>query len=138
MESIKSMSIITMLDLPVRGDDRGSLIALEGGITLPFEIKRVYYIFDTSDGVSRGFHAHKKLQQLMVCLSGRCRVVLDDGVRREEVWLESPTQGLQIGNMIWREMHDLSPGCVILVVAGEYYNEDDYIRSYQDFLELSA
>lgn len=130
------MSIIRWTHFPPLGDDRGSLVALEGGATVPFTIHRVYYLFATKQGVSRGFHAHKKLQQVAVCVTGRCRMVLDDGYSREEVWLDTPTEGLLIGNMVWREMHDFSTDCVLLVLASEHYDESDYIRNYQDFLGL--
>ena len=115
------------------GDDRGHLVALEGGREIPFELKRIYYIFNTKEGVSRGYHAHKKLQQLAVCVSGRCRMVLDDGHTRQEYWLDSPTKGLLINSMIWREMHDFSEDCVLAVFASEFYNEADYIRDYDHF-----
>ena len=97
------MSLIQWTHFPPLGDDRGSLVALEGEKTVPFTIQRVYYLFGTKLGVSRGFHAHKKLQQVAVCVTGRCRMVLDDGQKREEVWLDSPTQGLLISNMVWRK-----------------------------------
>lgn len=127
------MSLIKLVEFPPLGDERGSLVALEAQKTIPFDVKRVYYIFGTQDGVSRGFHAHKKLQQVAVCVTGKCRMVLDDGQHREEVWLDSPTKGLLIGDLVWREMHDFSTDCVLLVLASEHYNEADYIRSYDDF-----
>lgn len=131
------MSLIEWTHFPPLGDNRGSLVALEGQKTVPFAIQRVYYLFGTQLGVSRGFHAHKKLQQVAVCVTGRCRMVLDDGQKREEVWLDSPTQGLLIGNMVWREMHDFSSDCVLLVLASEHYDEADYIRDYEYFLSIS-
>jgi dTDP-4-dehydrorhamnose 3,5-epimerase-like enzyme len=127
------MSLIKIVNFPSLGDERGSLVALESHKTIPFDVKRVYYIFGTQAGVSRGFHAHRTLQQVAVCVKGKCRMVLDDGQRREEVWLDLPTKGLQIGDLVWREMHDFSPDCVLLVLASEHYNENDYIRSYDDF-----
>lgn len=132
------MRLIQWTHFPPLGDDRGSLVALEGKKTVPFVIQRVYYLFATKPGVARGFHAHKKLQQVAVCVTGRCRMVLDDGCQREEVWLDSPTKGLLIGNMVWREMHDFSPDCVLLVLASEHYDEADYIRNYNDFLRLAG
>lgn len=132
------MSLINLIDLPVLGDERGSLVALESLKNIPFEIKRVYYIFGTDTQTSRGFHAHKQLQQLAICLSGQCRMVLDDGQKREEVWLDSPAKCLLIGNSIWREMHDFSADCVLLVLASEYYDEADYIRDYEMFLGLDT
>jgi dTDP-4-dehydrorhamnose 3,5-epimerase-like enzyme len=122
---------------PPLGDDRGSLVALETHKTVPFDVKRVYYIFGTKAGVSRGFHAHRALQQVAVCVTGKCRMVLDNGHQREDVWLDSPTKGLLIGDLVWREMHDFSPDCVLLVLASEHYDETDYIRSYDDFKQLA-
>ena len=129
------MSLLKWVDFPPLGDDRGSLVALEGSKTVPFEIKRVYYIFGTQQGVARGFHAHHKLQQVAVCVTGKCRMILDDGINREEAWLDSPTKGLVIGDLTWREMHDFSPDCVLLVLASEHYDENDYIRNYDDFVK---
>lgn len=127
------MTIIKLITFPPLGDDRGSLVALEVHKTVPFNVKRVYYIFGTQTGVSRGFHAHRELQQVAVCVTGKCRMVLDNGQSREEVWLNSPTEGLLIKDLIWREMHDFSPDCVLLVLASHHYDETDYIRSYDDF-----
>lgn len=129
------MSLIQWQLFPAHGDDRGSLIALEGKKTVPFDIKRVYYIFGTQRGVARGFHAHFNLKQLAVCLTGKCRMILDDGKKREEVWLDSPAKGLIIGDLIWREMYDFSEDCILLVLASEHYDELDYIRDYDEFLK---
>jgi dTDP-4-dehydrorhamnose 3,5-epimerase-like enzyme len=127
------MSLIKFIDFPALGDERGSLVALEAEKTVPFPIKRVYYIFGTNAGVSRGFHAHKKLQQVALCITGKCRMILDDGRQRNEVWLDSPNKGLIIGDLVWREMHDFSEDCVLLVLASENYDEADYIRDYDEF-----
>ena len=110
-------------------------MALEAEKKVPFPIKRVYYIFGTKEGVSRGFHAHRQLQQVAVCVTGKCRMVLDNGIKREEAWLDSPTKGILIKDMVWREMHDFSPDCVLLVLASEHYDESDYIRDYSLFLK---
>lgn len=131
------MSLVQLIDFPPLGDDRGSLVALEAGKSIPFGVKRVYYIFGTEQGVARGFHAHKQLKQVAVCVTGRCRMVLDDGKHREDVWLDSPTKGILIEDMIWHEMHDFSEDCVLLVLASEHYDESDYIRDYKQFLECS-
>ena len=131
------MSLIQWANFPPLGDDRGSLVALEAHKTVPFEIKRVYYIFGTQSGVARGFHAHRNLKQIAVCVTGKCRMVLDDGATREEAWLDSPIKGLIIGNLVWREMHDFSEDCVLLVLASEHYDEADYIRSHDEFLSLA-
>lgn len=127
------MSLIKFIDFPALGDERGSLVALEAEKTVPFPIKRVYYIFGTNAGVSRGFHAHKKLQQVALCITGKCRMILDDGRQRNEVWLDSPNKGLIIEDLVWREMHDFSEDCVLLVLASENYDEADYIRDYDEF-----
>jgi dTDP-4-dehydrorhamnose 3,5-epimerase-like enzyme len=127
------MSLIKTISFVPLGDERGSLVALEARKSVPFDVKRVYYIFGTQPGVSRGFHAHKKLQQVAVCVTGKCRMVLDDGKQRGEVWLDSSTTGLLIGELVWREMHDFSPDCVLLVLASAHYDERDYIRNYSEF-----
>ncbi len=129
------MTLLRWIEFQSLNDQRGNLVAVEigPGWVVPFDVKRVYYMFDTGRGVSRGFHAHRELKQVAVCLAGRCRMVLDDGMRREESWLDSPTRGLLIEGMVWREMHDFSPDCVLLVFASEHYDEDDYIRDYEVF-----
>lgn len=130
------MGLIRWTHFPPLGDVRGSLVALEAEKTVPFEIKRVYYIFGTQEGVARGFHAHRNLKQVAVCVTGKCRMILDDGKTCEEAWLDSPTKGLLIGDLVWREMHDFSDDCVLLVLASEHYDEADYIRDYQEFVRL--
>ena len=109
------------------------MIALEKEHNIPFDIKRVYYIFDTTDGVRRGFHAHKNLKQLAICVKGSCKFLLDDGISQEVYTLDKPTIGLYLEGLIWREMFDFSDDCVLMVLADAYYDEVDYIRSYQDF-----
>ena len=132
------MSIIKLIEFPTLGDERGSLIVVEGNKNIPFEVKRVYYIFGTKSGVSRGFHAHKELEQIAVCVSGQCRMIMDDGKNKEEVWLDRPNKAIQIGKMVWHEMHDFSSDCVLLVLASDHYDESDYIRVYENFLECVA
>lgn len=121
---------------PPHGDDRGQLIAIEENKDLPFDIKRVYYIYDTLAGVRRGFHAHRNLQQILICVSGSCRIHLDNGHDTAEVTLDKPWEGLYIANDMWREMYDFTPGAVLLVLASEYYDEADYIRDYDAFLKM--
>lgn len=116
------------------GDDRGSLIAIEQGYNAPFEIKRVYYIFDTKSGVIRGRHAHKRLKQIVIAVRGSCNFVLDTGSKREDIKLDNPTVGLYIEGLIWREMKDFSEDCVLVVLASDYYDESDYIRDYDRFM----
>jgi len=134
------MSLINWINFQSHGDERGSLIAVEIGMdkAIPFDIKRVYYIYNTEQGVTRGCHAHKNLKQVAICVAGRCRMVLDNGARREEVWLDCPTRGLVIQDMVWREMYDFSKDCVLLVLASEHYDESDYIRDYDDFLRETS
>lgn len=126
-----------LIEMPVHGDHRGKLVALEGGQdVIPFEIKRVYYMFDTLPNESRGFHAHTKLEQVIIAMDGACRFVLDDGEKRETVLLNRPDVGLYIGPGMWREMHDFSYGCKLVVLASEHYDEKEYIRNYDDFLKI--
>ena len=125
-----------MYNFTPHGDDRGQLIAIEQLKDLPFEIRRVYYIYDTLEGVRRGFHAHLNLEQILVCVKGSCKIHLDDGSDTAEVLLDSPSKGLYIANNMWREMYDFSPDAVLLVLASEYYDEADYIRDYDRFLEF--
>jgi dTDP-4-dehydrorhamnose 3,5-epimerase-like enzyme len=127
------MSIIKLLDFKPLGDARGSLVSLEEKVDVPFEIKRVYYIFGTKENVSRGFHAHLNLEQVAVCVTGSCSMILDDGFSREEVHLNSSTKGIHIPVNTWREMHNFTPDCVLLVLASALYDEDDYIRDYELF-----
>lgn len=127
---------VKMYQFPPHGDERGQLIAIEAQKDLPFEIKRVYYIYDTLPGVRRGFHAHRCLEQILLCVHGSCRIHLDNGTDTAEVLLDKPGEGLYIANDMWREMYDFSPDAVLLVLASEYYDEADYIRNYDDFLAL--
>ncbi|MDB4263145.1 FdtA/QdtA family cupin domain-containing protein [Porticoccaceae bacterium] len=130
-------NLIKWLDFPPLGDDRGSLVALEGNKTIPFEIKRVYYLFGTANDVTRGLHAHLALKQVLLCVTGSCKVLLDDGVVRESVFLDSPTKGLLVNSLVWREMSQFSSDCVLLVIASEHYDETDYIRCYERFKKVA-
>ena len=117
------------------GDERGQLISLEEYKDIPFGIKRVYYMYDTGVGVTRGFHAHKSLQQILVCIHGSCKIKLDNGREKKVVLLEKPYEGLYVSNIMWREMYDFSPDAVLMVLASELYDESDYIRNYDEFLK---
>lgn len=127
------MSLVKFIELPNLGDERGGLVAIESQKNIPFEIKRIYYIFNTQNK-PRGFHAHKNLSQVLICVKGNCKVKLDNGRENDTVLLDSPKQGLLIENLVWREMHDFSDDCVLLVLASNYYDESDYIRDYNEFL----
>lgn len=128
--------LIKLFDFNALGDERGHLVAIEGNRHVPFDIKRVYYLFGTKLGVSRGYHAHKSLQQVAICISGSCRFVMDDGLNKESIVLNSSTKGLFIDIMQWHEMYDFSPDCVLMVLASDIYDESDYIRNYDDFIEV--
>ncbi len=117
------------------GDERGQLVALEEHKDIPFEIKRVYYMYDTGAGVRRGYHAHKSLEQILICIHGTCKILLDDGTEKKVVPLEKPYEGLYVSNAMWREMFDFSKDAVLMVLASDYYKEEDYIRDYDVFLE---
>ncbi len=122
-----------LIDLKVHGDDRGKLISLESKKNIPFEIKRVYWIFDTLPNEARGFHAHKNMEQIIVAMDGACQFVLDDGFLKKTIWLNRPDKGLYIGKNMWREMRNFSYGCKLMVLASGYYDEKEYIRNYDDF-----
>lgn len=116
-------------------DSRGSLISLEANLTVPFDIKRVYYLFDLTNS-PRGLHAHLELNQLMICINGSCKIKLDDGYIKTEVILNNPSNGVLINKLVWREMSDFSKDCKIIVLASDLYKESDYIRNYNDFINI--
>ena len=116
------MQVIKYVFQP-HGDERGQLVALEEFKDIPFEIKRVYYMYDTAEGVTRGYHAHKCLQQILICIHGSCKIRLDNGKEKKVVPLEKPYEGLY-------------PDAVLMVLASELYDESDYIRNYDEFLEF--
>ncbi|MBQ9907702.1 MAG: WxcM-like domain-containing protein [Oscillospiraceae bacterium] len=127
------MQVVKYMFQP-HGDDRGQLVALEEFKDIPFKIKRVYYMYDTVKDVRRGFHAHKALEQILICIHGSCKILLDNGHEKKVIPLEKPYEGLYVANNMWREMYDFSPDAVLLVLASELYDESDYIRNYDDFL----
>lgn len=129
------MQVIKYMFQP-HGDSRGQLIALEEFKDIPFRVKRIYYMYDTEQGVIRGKHAHKSLEQILVCIHGSCKVRLDNGEEKKIVHLEKPYEGLYIANNIWREMYDFSKDAVLMVMASELYDANDYIRDYEKFLEM--
>jgi dTDP-4-dehydrorhamnose 3,5-epimerase-like enzyme len=130
--------LIQLVDIPQRGDARGLLSVAELGGALPFAVRRAYWIHGTTPGVNRGFHAHRKLHQLCVCVAGSVRMSLFDGRREESVVLDSPAKGLLIGPGLWREMRDFSPDCVLMVFADAEYDEADYIRDRDQFIRHVA
>lgn len=130
------MSVVgcRLIELPVVHDPRGNLTFIEGGEHVPFEIKRVYYLYDVPGGEQRAGHAHKELEQLIIAASGSFDVVVDDGFGRDKITLNRSYFGLYIPNLVWRELENFSSGAVCLVLASQPYSEDDYYRNYDEFL----
>jgi hypothetical protein len=128
---------IKLINIPKIEDPRGNLSVIEHEV-VPFDIKRVYYLYDVPAGAERGGHAHKKLQQFLVALSGSFDVLLNDGKVEKTFTLNKPFEGLLITKGIWRELKNFSSGAVCLVVASEVFEETDYIRDFEDFLALST
>ena len=125
-----------IIDLQKHSDNRGDLVAVERCAEIPFEIKRIYYLFNTADHVRRGYHAHKNLEQILICVHGSVTIRLDDSYTSEEVVLNDPSRGLYLKSSMWREMYNFSKDAVLLVMASELYDEEDYIRDYQQFCEM--
>ncbi|MDI1351803.1 MAG: FdtA/QdtA family cupin domain-containing protein [bacterium] len=132
------MSLIQLLEFDQKGDERGTLVALESLKNIPFAIQRVYYLVSLDAKQPRGFHAHKQLKQVAICLSGSCTFVMDDGHDKEDIILQSPAVGLYIAEMMWHEMSNFSKDCVLMVLASDYYDESDYIRCYHEFKKRAA
>jgi dTDP-4-dehydrorhamnose 3,5-epimerase-like enzyme len=123
-----------LIELPRIHDPRGNLTFVEGSHHVPFDIKRVYYLYDVPGGAERGGHAHKQLEQLIVAMSGSFDVILDDGYEKRRVHLNRSYNGLYVPRMIWRELDNFSSGSVCMVLASNYYDETDYYRDHVDFL----
>ncbi|HEX8161030.1 MAG TPA: FdtA/QdtA family cupin domain-containing protein [Pyrinomonadaceae bacterium] len=126
-----------IVDLPVVGDPRGNLTFIEGGRHVPFEIRRVYYLYDVPGGATRAGHGHKKLEQLIIAMSGSFDVVLDDGFDKRRYHLNRSHYGLYVRSLVWRDIDNFSSGSVCVVLASEFYDESDYYRDYDDFLKAS-
>lgn len=118
----------------ILGDHRGQLVAIEGQQDVPFEVKRVFYIYGMQSHVPRGQHSHYKTRQYLIAVSGSCKVTLDDGKKKITYELSQPNIGLFQDARVWGIMHDFTPDCVLLVLASEHYDEADYIRNYDEFL----
>jgi len=130
------LSDVKLIELPVIADTRGNLTFVEASGHIPFDIKRVYYLYDVPGGAARGGHAHKELQQIIIALSGGFDVLLDDGINKKSYTLNRAYQGLYVSNMIWRELDNFTTGAVCLVLASEHYDENDYYRDYNDFKKV--
>ncbi len=125
-----------VIEITELGDERGRLTVIEENNHIPFDIKRVFYIYGTVQGVRRGFHAHYKTRQALICVSGNCKVYLNNTEREVDVLLDEPTKVLILEPNDWHEMYDFSPDCVLLVLASELYQAEDYIRDYDQFIEV--
>lgn len=123
-----------LIEIDQIGDRRGHISVVENNREVPFEVKRVYYLYDVPSGEERGGHAHKELQQLIVAVSGSFDIVVDDGTKKETFSLNRPNKGLYFPAGLWREINNFSSGAICLVLASHTYDENDYIRGYQDFL----
>lgn len=124
-----------LVDLPVISDPRGNLTFIECNRHIPFEIKRVYYLYDVPGGASRAGHGHKKLHQLVIAMSGSFDIVIDDGLRKKTFHLNRSYKGLYVCPMMWREIDNFSSGSVCMVLASDFFDEDDYFREYDTFLQ---
>lgn len=131
---MSSIQNCKLLPIPKIEDPRGNLSVIESNV-IPFRINRVYYLYDIPAGAERGGHAHKKLQQFLIALSGSFDVILKDGKEVKTITLNKPFEGLLITNEIWRELKNFSSGAVCLVIASDVFSEEDYIREFEDFLE---
>jgi dTDP-4-dehydrorhamnose 3,5-epimerase-like enzyme len=133
MDGLMSVENCVLVELPKIIDARGNLTAIEGNKHVPFDIKRVYYLYDVPGGASRGGHAHKELKQLLIAVSGSFEVLLDDGFNKKNVVLNRAHMGLLVTEYVWRELHNFSSGSVCVVLASEVYKETDYFRDYDSF-----
>lgn len=133
---VKLEEQIRILDFPDLGDERGNLVVVEGGFAIPFEIKRIFYIYGSDDEVVRGKHANLKSEFVMINVSGTSKVKVDNGHESCIIELDRPRMGLYLKSMVWKEMYDFSPDSVLLVLSNEHYDPGEYIRDYNDYLEM--
>lgn len=125
------------MEFPRHMDEYGSLVPIEASDSVPFEIKRVYYIYGVEKGVRRGYHSHADLEQVLICVSGHVRILVKTPWEEQEIFLDDPQKGLYIGPMVWREMFDFSGDAVLLVLAGDHYKVEDYIRDYNKYEQIA-
>lgn len=130
------MSLFELVKFNSLGDVRGELVSMENNKEIPFEIKRVYLLMKSNPNLKRGFHAHLKLRQVLVCISGSCKITLDNGKNRETRVLNNYLEGIKVDHFLWREIFDFSNDCILMVLASELYDETDYIRDYNEFKRI--
>lgn len=124
-----------LLNFPKMSDQRGDLSVIESNNHIPFEIKRIFYLYNITDSESRGAHAHKELEQILIAIAGSFEVTLDDGFEKKSFFLSNPWQGLYIPPMVWNNLSHFSPGAVCLVLASDFFKEEDYYRDYKEFIK---
>tara|TARA_B100000963_G_scaffold284188_1_gene252954 strand:+ start:6574 stop:6972 length:399 start_codon:yes stop_codon:yes gene_type:complete len=129
------VSIVKYINIESLGDHRGELISLESKENIPFDIKRVYYLFANKRNIDRGHHAHKKLKQVIFCIKGSCKINFDNSHSTQTILLSNYKRGVYVDSVIWRKMFDFSDDCILMVLADANYDEEDYIRSYDEFIE---
>ena len=125
-----------LLNFPQLGDERGHLVVVEGNKDIPFEIKRIFYIYGSDKDVVRGQHANKLSEFVLINISGRCDVFVDDGENQETIILDKPHQGIYLNKMVWKNMLNFSKDAILLVLSNEYYNSEEYIRDYEEFKKI--
>ncbi len=125
---------VDRITMAVHGDERGNLVAIEEGNGIPFQINRIYYIYNVSPEVTRGRHAHKDLHQVLLCLNGSCDILVDNGKERKCVHLDKPNDGIYIHSFVWREMSNFSPNTVLLAIVDKKYDKNDYVFDYEAVL----
>lgn len=130
------MNNIKIIKFRVNRDNYGNLVPIENSVDIPFAIKRIYYIFDVKHNIRRGFHAHKKLTQVLICVRGSVNILVKTPLEEKTILLNNPEKGLLIGPMIWREMFDFSNDAVLVVLASDFYKPSDYIRDYEKYKKI--
>lgn len=125
-----------LLNFPQLGDERGHLVVVEGNKNIPFEIKRIFYIYGSDKDVVRGQHANRLSEFVLINISGRCDVFVDDGEKQETIVLDKPHQGIYLNKMVWKNMLNFSKDAILLVLSNKYYNSEEYIRDYEEFKKI--
>jgi len=133
-DNTKLSEQIKIMEFPDFGDERGNLVVVEGGMDIPFEVKRAFYIYGSDSEVIRGRHANRKSEFVMINVSGRSKVKIDNGYEQQVIELNRPRMGLYLSTMVWKDMYDFSRDSVLLVLASEHYDAGEYIRNYEDFI----